>query len=215
MKQRKKSSIAFLILISIITSCSLAPKKNNDKSNSTSDKELKKISHKIIFTTNRIKSTFKDIDKKIQKTKNQLKLLNKEINEFQKIPAEFRKKLNSYIKDYKFNDMEIRLDKEYNKILKKINKFHNKINNFEYKRLAFDLIEEWEETKFQIIDELSIIKGFISKIYEDKKLELVSNLKVKIQVLVNRINVLKAQFEYIKDYDFNDNLEILIIHFNN
>ncbi|MFW9899221.1 MAG: hypothetical protein ACFFDO_08170 [Candidatus Thorarchaeota archaeon] len=172
------------------------------------------IKEEIRFTINKIKSTFKDIDKKIQKTKNQLNLLNKEINEFQKIPAEFRKKLNSYIKDYKFNDTEIRLDKEYNKILKKINKFHNKINNFEYKRLAFDLIEEWEETKFQIIDELSIIKGFISKIYEDKKLEFMSNLKVKIQVLVDRINVLKAQFEYIKDYNFNDNLEILMRDFS-
>jgi hypothetical protein len=41
-----------------------------------------------------------------------------------------------------------------------------------------------------------------------------SNLKVKIQILVDRINVLKAQFEYIKDYDFNDNLEILMSDFS-
>ncbi|MFX1259761.1 MAG: hypothetical protein ACFFAN_18060, partial [Promethearchaeota archaeon] len=171
------------------------------------------IKEEIIYTLSEINNIFKDIEKKIQKTKNELNLLNNEINQFQKIPAEFRKKLNSYIKNYKFNDTEIRLDKEYNKVLKKINKFNNTLNNFEYKRLAFDLLEEWEDTKANIIDELSIIKGFISKIYEDKKLEFISNLKGQIQLFIDRINVLKAQFEYIKDYNFNGDLEILMRDF--
>ena len=105
------------------------------------------------------------------------------------------------------------MGEEYNKILKKINKFHTKINNFEYKRLAFDLIEEWEETKLQVIDELSIIKGFITKIYEDKKIEFLANLKRKIQLLDDRINVLRAKFDYIKDYNFNNKLEVLMRSF--
>lgn len=171
------------------------------------------IRDELIYTIKKIKSTFKDIDKKIQKAKYELNLLNKEISKFRKIPAEFREKLDSYIKEYKFNDTEVRLGKEYNKILKKINKFNIKINNFKYKRLAFDLIEDWEDTKVQVIDELSIIKGFITKTYEDKKIEFLANLKRKIQLLDDKINVFRAKFDYIKDYNYNNKLEVLMQNF--
>ncbi len=164
----------------------------------------------IIYTLKEVKSNFKDIEKNIQKTNRELDILNKEISEFQRLPAKFRKKLNANIENFKFNDTEILLNNIYNEILKKITKFHNKINSFEYKRLAFNLIEDWEETKIQIIDELSIIKDFISKIYEDKKSEHISNLNDKIQMLDDKIDILKAQFDYIKEYNFSENIEDIV-----
>ncbi|MHA2186208.1 MAG: hypothetical protein ACXAAI_14540, partial [Promethearchaeota archaeon] len=108
-------------------------------------------------------------------------------------------KLNSYIDNFKFDDTEIQLNRKYDKILKKIKKFDNLINQFEYKRLAFELIEEWEDTKVQIIDELSIIKSFITEICEEKKRDFELNLQEEIKLLGDRISVIQAEFDYLKE----------------
>lgn len=168
------------------------------------------VKNEIIFTLDTIKSSFKDVKDTIFLVNEELELFHKRIREFQKIPARFREKMNSYIKHFKFHDTEIELDKIYRKILKRIKKFNNRLNKFEYKRLAFNLIEDWEETKVTIIDELSIIKGFISEIFEEKKAEFTVNLRSKVKLLGDRINILKAQYEFLKEYDFPGHLESLI-----
>jgi len=121
------------------------------------------VSEEILYTIKNVKANFQGIDETIQEVNEDLDIFHKKIQEFQKIPAQFREKMNLYIKEFKFQQTEIELDKIYRKILNKIKKFNNRLNKFEYKRLAFNLIEDWEETKITIMDELSIIKAFISK----------------------------------------------------
>ena len=169
------------------------------------------VSQEILYTIKIIKSTFHDIDETIQEVNEDLDVFRKKIREFQKIPALFREKMNSYIREFKFQQTEIELDKIYRKILNKIKKFNKRLNKFEYKRLAFNLIEDWEETKVTIIDELSIIKGFISEVFEEKKEEFTSDLKSKIKFLEDRINILKAQYEYVRDSKFLEKLDELIL----
>jgi len=176
------------------------------------EKDLE-VRDEINSTLKNILSIFPNIDDSIERINNELSIFQKTIIKFQKIPAEFREKLNSYINNFKFNQTEIQLTEKYNKILKKIKRFHQLINKFEYKRLAFDLIEDWEETRIQIIEELSIIKSFISEICEEKKLEYVSTLKEDIDVINKRIEVLKAEFEYAKENDIDINIETGIINF--
>ena len=171
------------------------------------------VQDEILYTLNNIQSIFPNIDDSIERINNELSLFQKRIIKFQKIPAQFREKLNAYINNFKFNQTEIQLTKKYNKILKKIKRFHQLINKFEYKRLAFDLIEDWEETRIQIIEELSIIKSFISEICEEKKLEFIVTLKKDIDIINKRIEVLKAEFEYAKENDIDINLETGIINF--
>ena len=168
------------------------------------------VKQEIQYTLDNIKSSFNEVKDKIYMVNEELELFQNKIREFQKIPARFREKMNSYIKNFKFHDTEIELDKVYRNILKRIKKFNNRLNKFEYKRLAFNLIEDWEETKVTIIDELSIIKGFISEIFEEKKAEFTVNLRSKIKILSDRINILKAQYEYLKQYDFPSHLEKLL-----
>jgi len=165
------------------------------------------VSEEILYTIRNIKTTFHDIDETIHSVNEDLDVFLKKIREFQKIPAEFREKMNSYIKEFKFQQTELELDKIYRKILNKIKKFNKRLNKFEYKRLAFNLIEDWEETKVTIIDELSIIKGFISEVFEEKKEEFTSNLISKIKLLEDRINILKAQYEYARDSKFLETLD--------
>ncbi|MBY9016455.1 MAG: hypothetical protein KGD68_12240 [Candidatus Lokiarchaeota archaeon] len=169
------------------------------------------VSEEILYTIKNIKTTFHDMKETIQEVNEDLDAFHKKIREFQKIPAQFREKMNSYIKEFKFQQTEIELDKIYRKILNKIKKFNKRLNKFEYKRLAFNLIEDWEETKVTIIDELSIIKGFISEVFEEKKEEFSSNLKSKIKLLEDRINILKAQYEYARDSKFLEKLDGLIL----
>ncbi|MFW9949366.1 MAG: HEAT repeat domain-containing protein, partial [Candidatus Thorarchaeota archaeon] len=168
------------------------------------------VKEEILQTLNSIKSNFKEVKDKIFMVNEELELFHKRIQEFQKIPARFREKMNYYIKNFKFHDTEIELDKIYRKLLKRIKKFNNRLNKFEYKRLAFNLIEDWEETKVTIIDELSIIKSFISEVFEEKKAEFTIDLRNRIKILGDRINILKAQYEYLKEYDFPTHLEKLM-----
>ncbi|MFX1313425.1 MAG: hypothetical protein ACFFHD_12540, partial [Promethearchaeota archaeon] len=161
------------------------------------------VKEEITNTLDNIRTYFKDIDQMIEKINNELKLFQNKIIRFQQKPAQFREKLNSYIDNFKFNHTEIQLNRRYNNILKKIKNFDNLINRFEYRRLAFDLFEEWEDAKVQVIEELGIIKGFITEICEEKKTEFIYNLKENIKVMTNRINILKAEFEYIQEMKFD------------
>jgi hypothetical protein len=169
------------------------------------------VKDEVIYTLKVIKQMFEEIQDTIRKVNEELDLFQKKIREFQKIPANFREKMNTYIKNFKFRDTEIELDKIYRTLLKKIKKFNKKINKFEFKRLAFNLIEDWEETKVNIIDELSIIKGFISEVFEEKKKEFTQNIKSKIKIFEDRIEILKAQYEDLKEYTFPENLDQILL----
>ncbi len=162
------------------------------------------VREELIIALRNIKINFKNIDIINKRINQQISNFQEKIDEFQRIPAKFREKLNSYISEFQFNNTEIQLNKMYNNILKKINKFNKELNTFEYKRLANDLLEEWEDTKIQVIDELGIIKSFIKEICDDKKEEYLDQLRGKIQVLLKKIDVLGAKYEYIKEENIDN-----------
>ncbi len=205
-RERKKTIILLQNLCFILESKKIAVWITIELNNALNIEKDPEVKDEVIYTLKNLRSNFPDIDNTIDRINNELSIFEKEIIEFQKIPAQFREKLNSYIQNFQFNNTEIQLNRKYNKILKKIKKFDNSIKKFDYKRLAFELIDEWEETRVQIIEELSIIKGFISEICEEKKSEFVVNLKEKLKVFNNRIDVLKAEFEYIKEKKFEIDL---------
>ncbi len=211
-RERKKGIILLDNICHILKSKKIAVWIDIELNKILKTEEDPSVKDEIIYLLKNIKASFKGIDESIEKINNELSLLQIKIHEFRKIPAQFREKLTFYIEEFRFNSTEIQLNKMYSGVMKKINVFHEKINRFEYKRLAFDLLEEWEETKIQIIDELSIIKGFISEICEAKKTEYVSNLDNKIGVMDNRINILKAKFDHIKNYklrvDLNEDKDL-------
>ncbi len=169
------------------------------------------VKDEILYTLKSIKQLFSNIHETIEKVNEELAAFRRKIREFQRIPADFREKMNAYIRDFKFRDTEIELDKIYRKSLTKIKKFNKKINKFDYKRLAFNLIEDWEETKVNIIDELSIIKGFISEVFEEKKKEYTISIQSRVKNLQDRIKILKAQYEDLKEYTFPDDLDQILL----
>lgn len=169
------------------------------------------VKDEILYTLKSIKQLFSNIHETIEKVNEELAAFRRKIREFQRIPADFREKMNAYIRDFKFRDTEIELDKIYRKSLTKIKNFNKKINKFDYKRLAFNLIEDWEETKVNIIDELSIIKGFISEVFEEKKKEYTISIQSRVKNLQDRIKILKAQYEDLKEYTFPDDLDQILL----
>ncbi len=169
------------------------------------------VKDEILYTLKSIKQMFSNIHETIEKVNEELAAFSRKIREFQRIPADFREKMNAYIRDFKFHDTEIELDKIYRKSLTKIKNFNKKINKFDYKRLAFNLIEDWEETKVNIIDELSIIKGFISEVFEEKKKEFTKSVKSRVKILQDRIKILKAQYDDLKEYTFPDDLDQILL----
>ena len=69
------------------------------------------VSEEILYSIKNIKTTFHDINETIQEVNEDLDVFLKKIREFQKIPAQFREKMNSYIKEFKFQQTELELDK--------------------------------------------------------------------------------------------------------
>ncbi|MHA1643138.1 MAG: HEAT repeat domain-containing protein [Promethearchaeota archaeon] len=180
------------------------------------EKSLKKendsdVKTELIYTLKSIKNHFKGLEDIIFRINSELELFTKKIVEFRKLPAKFREKMNTYIKEYRFDEVETELNKTYRNILKKIKNFNRKLDRFEYKRLAYNLLEDWEETKIQIIDELSIIKGFILDICEEKKQEFTVDLKYRIKIIEDKINILKAQYEIIKNYEMPEDIDTIIL----
>jgi len=161
------------------------------------------VKEELINSLKKIERQYPGIEELIKKIEQEISYFEEEIQDFQKVPARFRKVLNSYIQKFQFNETEVQLNKRYDEILEKIRKFNQRINNFEYKRLAFDLIEDWEETKYQIIDELSIIKSFIIELCDEKRNEFEVKLKNEIELLEDKIDILKTQFEFLKKNSFN------------
>ncbi|MFX1500833.1 MAG: hypothetical protein ACFFDH_07705, partial [Promethearchaeota archaeon] len=205
-RERKKTVILLQKICFILESKKIAIWITIELNKALKNEKDPEVKNEIFYTLQNIHTKFADINESISKINNELSLFHKRIIEFQKIPADFREKMNSYIQNFKFNDTDLQLSEKYNKILKKIKKFNHVIKQFEYKRLAFDLIEEWEETRVQIIEELSIIKAFISEIGEEKKAEFILKLKEKITNVSNRIDVLKVEFEYVKEKKYGTNL---------
>ena len=75
------------------------------------------VKEEIFFTLENINTHFKKIDSTIERINHELALLHKKIVRFQKIPAQFREKLNSYIENFKFNDTEVQLNRKYSIIV--------------------------------------------------------------------------------------------------
>ena len=210
-RERKKTILLLRNICLILESKKVAVWIFIELEKSLNDETDPDVKEEILYTLKHIKVLFSEIHATIGKVNEELAMLRRRIREFQRMPADFREKMNSYIKNFKFRDTEIELDKIYRKLLTKIKKFNKKLNKFEYKRLAFNLIEDWEETKVNIIDELSIIKGFISDLFEEKKQEYTLSIKSKVKLFEDRINILKVQFEDLKEYSFPDDLDEILL----
>ena len=66
------------------------------------------VKEEINYVLDNIKKNFNDIDINIEKIHNELSFFQMKIKNFQRIPAQFRERLNNYIDDFKFNETEIR-----------------------------------------------------------------------------------------------------------
>jgi HEAT repeat protein/polyhydroxyalkanoate synthesis regulator phasin len=206
-RERKKSIVLLRTICFILNVQKIAVWIYIELDKVLDDEKDPDVRNEIIHTLKNIKANFERIEEIIKKVNFELELFSNKIKEFQKAPAKFREDLNGYIEEFRFNETEIELNNEYRNILKQIKAFNKRLNKFEYKRLAFNLIEDWEETKLQIIDELSLIKGFISELCDEKKEEFTKSLKEKVRVFYDRISILRVQYDVLKEYDFPDNLD--------
>lgn len=178
--------------------------------NNLDEEEDMDVKKEISYTLDKIQSRFPDTQEMIKEINTQISFLRKKIKKFNKIPSEFRETLNSYIDNFRFNTTEVQLKHLYDEILQRIQIFDKEINTFQYKRLAFEVLEEWEDTKIQIIDELTIIRSHITEMLETKEKEHKADLNAKINILIDKINILKAQFDYIKEEPVEEDKEDLI-----
>jgi len=164
------------------------------------------VKKEIINCMEKITASFKDIPQKLEEIYTQIALLKEGIKRFQRMPAQFRERLSFYVNKFKFNKTEIQLKRMHDHIMKRIKVFDENVKKFEYKYLSIDLFEEWEETRVQIIEELNIIREFISDMCEVKKKEFLTELQDKIAFLEKKIEVLRVKFDHVKNYKFRLNL---------
>ncbi len=172
--------------------------------------ELKKILSKekdievkeeIEINLLQLKDAYENLDTEIDKVQQDVEFFNYNFLRFTNYPSEFRETISSHIRNLQFNKAEIELNESFKDFLKQIDDFDNEIKSFNVKHLVVDILEEWEDIKIQLIEEISIIKEYEFKKLEKKKDNYKLKLNDKIRNIEDRIKILSIEFDLIKDFD--------------
>lgn len=159
------------------------------------------VREEIEINIERLKTDYPPLESEINKVQIEIEFLQNSISYFTNFPASFRKKTSELIKELQFDKAEMELNESFKGFLVELDDFDNKIKNYNIKQLAIDLIEEWEDSKLQILEEMSIIKEFEQNKLKKRKEEFRIKLKEKIKNLEDRIKILSVEFDLLKDFD--------------
>jgi len=159
------------------------------------------VKEEIEINLERLKSEFPNLEMEIDKVQIEVEFLHNSISYFTNFPASFREKISTFIKNLQFDKAEMELNERVKDFLKELDDFDNKIRNYNIKPLVIDLLEEWEDIKVQILEEMSIIKEYEVEKLKSKKEKFRIDLKEKIKNIEDRIKILSVEFDLIKDFD--------------
>jgi len=167
------------------------------------------VKEEIEINLLQLKDAYENLDTEIDKIQQEVEFFHFNFLRFTNYPKDFREKVSSLIKDLKFDNAEIELNERFKDFLKELDDFDHNIKTFNVKHLVIDILEEWEEIKMQITEEMSIIKEYELKKLQKKKENYKLKLREKIKNFEDRIKILKIEFDLIKDFDkkLNDHLK--------
>jgi hypothetical protein len=100
-RERKKTILLLRKIFLILESKKIAVWLYLELEKNLVDEPDPDVKDEVIYTLKVIKQMFEEIQDTIRKVNEELDLFQKKIREFQKIPANFREKMNTYIKNFK------------------------------------------------------------------------------------------------------------------
>ncbi len=159
------------------------------------------VKEEIEINLLQLKDAYENLDTEIDKVQQDVEFFNYNFLRFTNYPSEFRETISSHIRNLQFDKAEIELNESFKDFLKQLNDFDNEIKSFNVKHLVVDILEEWEDIKIQLIEEISIIKEYEFKKLEKKKDNYKLKLNDKIRNIEDRIKILSIEFDLIKDFD--------------
>jgi HEAT repeat protein len=153
----------------------------------------------IEASLSKINNVFSNLTDDIQQVENRKKFYYEEMELFQEFPKKMRDRTEEYIKQKKFNEAEIYLEEEGNRIAQKLTDFEKKITESDFKRFSPDIFEDWNDIKEEIFEEISDVKSYEYNAILDAKSEYIEELDAVLSEMNSRIEILKIEYESLKD----------------
>jgi hypothetical protein len=198
-RQRKRTvqllgNLCYVLRIKTISAWTVITLKNWMASEKDAD-----VLDEINDALEKIYNVFDSLDIDIDDIEQKRKFFYEEMELLQKLPQELRNQMEESITLKKFTDAEIALEDQGNLAVEKINNFEKSLNESEFKRFSVEMIEDWNDIKEELLEELSDVKSFeYNRIHEGRS-EFILELEQILATFNARIEVLKSEFENVKE----------------
>ncbi|MHA1583616.1 MAG: hypothetical protein ACTSWL_00045, partial [Promethearchaeota archaeon] len=157
------------------------------------------VREEIQTSLEKIHNIFPDINEKINEIKERKQKFYEGIESFTILIQTLRKQTQDLIKDKKFYDAEIFLEEEGNKISEKLDEYEYTLQESEFRRFSVELIQDFQDNKEEILENISDLKSALFNQICDGRAEYLEKLQGTLSDLRNRIDVVKAEYETVKD----------------
>jgi hypothetical protein len=149
----------------------------------------------------KIKNVFEKFEEDIIQVEQKKNYYYEEIEVLQQLPRIFRDKAEELIRTKHFNEAELYLEEEGANITNRIMQFETSLYESEFKRFSVDIIEDWNDSKEEILEQVSDVKSFEYNSILDARSVYIEELEGQISGIRSRIEILKAEHNAIKDID--------------
>ncbi|UYP47672.1 hypothetical protein NEF87_003957 [Candidatus Lokiarchaeum ossiferum] len=149
----------------------------------------------------KIKNVYENIDTEIQEVEKRKISFYKGLDKFQSLSTNLRGKTEQLIIKKKFNDAEVLLEEEGNRISEKLNEFEKILYESEFKRFSVDILQDFKEIKEEILENISDIKAVMFNQICDGRAEYLEDLQDVVK------NIEESILDVKNDYQFVLNLE--------
>jgi len=154
-----------------------------------------------------------ELDESIQVLNSKVSYIESAMSMVKNYPRVFRERVDYLITQSAQNKAAKIIDTEYASFLDKILDFDRFINGFEFRHLFTELLEDWQNTKDYILDDLNLMKEFLeqsikSKYETDKKVMLdeVKQLSARRDVLLAEADETEKELDEVsrgEDFGLN------------
>ncbi|MHA1728842.1 MAG: hypothetical protein ACTSWY_08940 [Promethearchaeota archaeon] len=147
----------------------------------------------------KIKNFTRNIEGIIEGINREQNLFYRELIEIQNLPKKVREKMLQMLKENKINKVEIVLEKDINTYIKKSEIFGKKLYNYTYRRLDTDLLEDWNFSRSDLLEQFGNVKSYIKEKLEEKKERYLEELQDKISGIKTRIDILIPELDVMME----------------
>ncbi len=159
------------------------------------------VKEEISSSLDKIRKLFTNIDEDIKEIEKRKEQFYDGLNKFHDMTRKLRVDSEKLIEAKKFNNAEILLEEDGNKISEKLEEYAQVLYNSNFKRFSVDVIQDFKEFKEEIFEHISDIKNVMFNAISDGRSAYLDILQVTILNLRKKIDDVKDRFEGVQNLE--------------